>query len=106
MTNPSKLNGSCVGCNSNAEICCPLDMGKMHQYQKLQQCSLSFQVGANNKIHNESEGHLEGNLVIPPLSKDWNDEYLFATFQPRAFRAVAFLMTVFSFCMVVYILAH
>eukprot|EP00291_Cryptomonas_curvata_P021268 CAMPEP_0172160844 /NCGR_PEP_ID=MMETSP1050-20130122/5790_1 /TAXON_ID=233186 /ORGANISM="Cryptomonas curvata, Strain CCAP979/52" /LENGTH=216 /DNA_ID=CAMNT_0012830665 /DNA_START=216 /DNA_END=862 /DNA_ORIENTATION=- len=80
-----------------------LEMGKLQQSTNLQQSSLNF--GGTNKIRDESEGHLEANFVIPPFSKDWTDEYLIATFQPRAFKAVAFLVTVFAFCTVVCILA-
>ena len=67
--------------------------------------ALAVQAFSRNKVIDESEVQIENNLVIPSFSKEWNEEYLIAVFQPLAFRAVAWLVFVFVGCTVAIILA-
>ena len=80
-----------------------LEMGKNPSRSPGEQRTINF---VNSKVHNDSTLHLDNNFVIPQFSKEWNEEYLVATFQPRAFRAVASLGSIFLACTISMVLGQ
>lgn len=79
-----------------------LELGKSSIVSGTNHHAMAF---GSNKVNSESVRQMDSDLVIPPFTEESKDEFLVATFQPHAFRAVVWLVSIFISCTILIILA-